>query len=97
MVGFGVTNIGLGILAEYLWRTLDASRKRPVFIIDEIFELTNNGKINNSNILITGGAGFVGSYVVEELLKKSLKKLLLLIICCAVLIEICKALFIMIR
>lgn len=36
MLGFGVTNISLGIIAEYLWRTLDASRKRPVFIIDEV-------------------------------------------------------------
>jgi len=35
MLGFGITNIALGIIAEYLWRTLDASRKRPVFIIDE--------------------------------------------------------------
>ena len=39
MIGFGVTNISLGIIAEYLWRTLDTSRKRPVFIIDEIIEL----------------------------------------------------------
>lgn len=39
MMGFGITNISLGIIAEYLWRTLDASRKRPVFIIDEIIEL----------------------------------------------------------
>ena len=39
MIGFGITNISLGIIAEYLWRTLDASRKRPVFIIDEIIEL----------------------------------------------------------
>ena len=39
MVGFGITNISLGIIAEYLWRTLDASRKRPVFIIDKIVEL----------------------------------------------------------
>ena len=38
MVGFGITNICLGIIAEYLWRTLDASRKRPVFVIDEIVE-----------------------------------------------------------
>ena len=38
MVGFGITNISLGIIAEYLWRTLDASRKRPVFVIDEIVE-----------------------------------------------------------
>jgi dolichol-phosphate mannosyltransferase len=39
MVGFGITNISLGIIAEYLWRTLDASRKRPLFIIDEIIDL----------------------------------------------------------
>lgn len=39
MIGFGITNISLGIIAEYLWRTLDASRKRPVFIIDELIEL----------------------------------------------------------
>ncbi|WP_257710807.1 glycosyltransferase [Gramella sp. MT6] len=38
LVGFGITNISLGIIAEYLWRTLDASRKRPAFIIDEIKE-----------------------------------------------------------
>jgi dolichol-phosphate mannosyltransferase len=39
MIGFGVTNIGIGIVAEYLWRTLDSSRKRPVFIINEIIDL----------------------------------------------------------
>lgn len=38
-LGFGVTNISLGIIAEYLWRTLDASRNRPVFIVDNIIEL----------------------------------------------------------
>jgi dolichol-phosphate mannosyltransferase len=42
LLGFGITNISLGIIAEYLWRTLDSSRKRPVFIIDQIFELKNN-------------------------------------------------------
>jgi dolichol-phosphate mannosyltransferase len=35
MIGFGITNISLGIIAEYLWRTLDASRGRPLYIIDE--------------------------------------------------------------
>ena len=39
LIGFGITNISLGIIAEYLWRTLDVSRKRPVFIIDEIIDL----------------------------------------------------------
>lgn len=36
-LGFGITNISLGIIAEYLWRAYDTSRNRPVFIIsDEI-------------------------------------------------------------
>ena len=39
MIGFGITNISLGIIAEYLWRILDASRNRPVFIIDEVVEV----------------------------------------------------------
>ncbi len=38
-LGFGVTNISLGILAEYLWRTYDAARSRPPYIISEIEEL----------------------------------------------------------
>ncbi len=39
LLGFGITNISLGIIAEYLWRTLDASRRRPVFIVDEVIQL----------------------------------------------------------
>lgn len=35
-LGFGITNISLGIIAEYLWRTYDAARKRPVFIISDV-------------------------------------------------------------
>jgi len=42
LIGFGITNIALGVIAEYLWRTLAASRKRPVFIIDDIIELDKN-------------------------------------------------------
>jgi len=45
MIGFGITNISLGIIAEYLWRTLDASRKRPVFIIDELIEIAKEEKV----------------------------------------------------
>ncbi|MEX6689935.1 glycosyltransferase [Danxiaibacter flavus] len=49
-VGFGITNISLGILAEYLWRTLDASRNRPVFVVDEIFEgLQNEDHLETEN------------------------------------------------
>jgi UDP-glucose 4-epimerase len=35
-------------------------------------------KINNSTILITGGAGFIGSYVVEELLQYAPKKIIII-------------------
>lgn len=39
LIGFGITNVSLGIVAEYLWRTLDAARNRPVFLIDTVTEL----------------------------------------------------------
>lgn len=29
--------MALGILAEYLWRTLESSRKRPPYVIDEVY------------------------------------------------------------
>jgi len=38
-IGFGITNISLGIVAEYLWRTFDAARNRPAFIVSEIKEI----------------------------------------------------------
>ncbi len=38
-LGFGITNISLGIIAEYLWRTYDAARKRPVFLVSSVEEL----------------------------------------------------------
>ncbi|MGB0165233.1 MAG: glycosyltransferase family 2 protein [Luteibaculum sp.] len=34
-LGFGITNISLGIIAEYLWRTLDEGRRRPKYIIEK--------------------------------------------------------------
>ncbi len=34
VMGFGITNISLGIIAEYLWRVLDETRRRPIYIID---------------------------------------------------------------
>jgi dolichol-phosphate mannosyltransferase len=35
MFSFGVVMLTLGILGEYLWRTFDATRKRPPYIIEE--------------------------------------------------------------
>jgi glycosyltransferase involved in cell wall biosynthesis len=40
LFGFGITNISLGIIAEYLWRAYDSARGRAVFIINE--EITVN-------------------------------------------------------
>lgn len=42
-VGFGITNISLGIIAEYLWRTYDSARRRPVFIISDIYTSDSDG------------------------------------------------------
>ena len=36
LLGFGLTNFSLGIIAEYVWRALDATRGRPVFIVDTV-------------------------------------------------------------
>ncbi len=30
--------IGLGILGEYIWRGLDASRKRPLYVVEEVYK-----------------------------------------------------------
>lgn len=35
LLSFGITMLTLGILGEYLWRTFDASRNRPVYIIED--------------------------------------------------------------
>lgn len=39
---FGIELIVLGVIGEYLWRTLDESRKRPPFIIDETSGINDN-------------------------------------------------------
>ena len=35
LLSFGITMVSLGILGEYIWRTFDASRNRPPYIIEE--------------------------------------------------------------
>jgi len=37
----GIQMTLLGILGEYLWRTLDEIRRRPQYVIDEIFDLSH--------------------------------------------------------
>lgn len=43
LFSFGVIMLTLGILGEYLWRTFDASRNRPPFIIED--DNTNNEEV----------------------------------------------------
>lgn len=43
----GLILIMLGILGEYLWRTLDAARTRPPFIIDEHYETRKKPETKN--------------------------------------------------
>lgn len=43
-LGFGITNISLGIISEYLWRTLDVARKRPVYIVSDTINLIKADK-----------------------------------------------------
>ena len=34
----GIQMVMLGVLGEYLWRTLDESRRRPAYVIDEVYD-----------------------------------------------------------
>lgn len=43
----GIQMTMLGILGEYLWRTLDETRARPSYVIDEIFDEGNGGEIKH--------------------------------------------------
>lgn len=47
LFGFGITNLSIGIIAEYLWRTLDAVQKRPAFIVDEVIDLQKTNKLDS--------------------------------------------------
>jgi polyisoprenyl-phosphate glycosyltransferase len=47
LIGFGITNISLGIIAEYLWRTLDEVRKRPRYIVEDTINIETS-KMNRT-------------------------------------------------
>lgn len=46
----GIQMTMLGVLGEYLWRTLDEVRRRPPFVIDEIFPALQPEKKDNKDI-----------------------------------------------
>ncbi len=35
----GLIMFTLGLLGEYVWRTLDAARRRPITIVDELVNM----------------------------------------------------------
>jgi glycosyltransferase involved in cell wall biosynthesis len=41
LVVSGVQLVILGVIGEYLWRNLEASRKRPIYLIDHIYQMDN--------------------------------------------------------
>ena len=45
LMGFGIIMLSIGVIGEYLWRTYDAARKRPPYIIEKVEkgEKSNNG------------------------------------------------------
>ena len=44
-IGFGITNISLGIISEYLWRTYDAASRRPAYIIADVTRYKSGKKL----------------------------------------------------
>lgn len=47
LFSFGITMISLGILGEYIWRTFDASRNRPPYIVE--IENDHDGREKDDN------------------------------------------------
>jgi polyisoprenyl-phosphate glycosyltransferase len=39
----------LGVLGEYLWRTLDETRGRPAYVIDEVFDTVDSSAVTTSD------------------------------------------------
>lgn len=44
LLSFGITMLSMGILGEYLWRTFDASRNRPPYIVEDTGEKEERSK-----------------------------------------------------
>ena len=49
LLSFGIIMMSLGILGEYLWRTFDASRKRPTYIIEEENDIRKSVSADKDN------------------------------------------------
>jgi glycosyltransferase involved in cell wall biosynthesis len=42
LFGFGVTNLSLGIVSEYIWRAFEVNKKKPLYIIKETAKKKEN-------------------------------------------------------
>ena len=62
-------------MAKYKYLNMDEVIERALLLFQKLKE----DIIDMSNILVTGGAGYIGSHIVEKLIKLK-KKFLLLII-----------------
>jgi len=51
LLSFGIIMLSLGILGEYLWRTFDATRKRPPYIVEDSDDGTGSyvGKVDDNS------------------------------------------------
>jgi dolichol-phosphate mannosyltransferase len=47
----GVQLLMLGVIGEYLWRNFDASRRRPVFIIDQVIQSRHTEPAEHANLV----------------------------------------------
>lgn len=62
----GIQMTMLGVLGEYLWRTLDETRRRPGYVIDEVFDATTSSdpaaRTRRPPSLETGATGGTASW-----------------------------------
>lgn len=49
----GIQMTMLGLLGEYLWRTLDEARRRPPYVIDEVYLSAGKSEEKNDGLLFT--------------------------------------------
>ena len=50
LFSFGITMTTLGVIGEYLWRTFNASRNRPIYIIEKDNVTRNDSSVNERNL-----------------------------------------------
>jgi len=62
--------LALGIIGEYVGRIYNEVRKRPRFVGPSGLQVSQERKGARMRVLITGGAGFLGSHLAEGFLNR---------------------------